>query len=98
MANQFHPPIDIGFIDSKRATPDANSGPNADANYTTNFGELESIRTIRTALNTYDPKTYPAAVLNTMTVNDMVFAWRQTSSLLNAKGISDYMLRQGVQP
>lgn len=94
MANQYLPPIDIGFIDSKRATPDANSGANADANYTTNFGELESIRTIRGALNTFDPLTYTAAVLNTMNVNDMVFAWRQTSSTLNAKGIADYMVRQ----
>lgn len=94
MANQFHPPIDMGWIDSKRASPDANSGANADANYTTNFSELESVRTIRSALNTFDPITYTDAVLNTMNVNDMVFAWRQTSSESNAKGIANYMVRQ----
>lgn len=98
MANQYLPPLDVSFVDSRRATPDANSGANADASYLSSFGDLESIRTLRTALNTYDPKTYTQAVLNTMNVNDMVFAWRQTSSLLNAKSIADYMVRQAVQP
>lgn len=94
MALQLLPPIDIGWVDSKRASTDANSGANAAVNYTTNFAELAGVASLRTALNTFDPITYTSAVLDIMSVNDMVFAWRQTSSLLNAQGIANYIPRQ----
>lgn len=94
MANQLLPPIDVGFVDSKRASTDANSGTNADANYITNIADVRDVRALRLSLSAFDAITYTSAVLNTMSVNDMVFAWRQTSSLLNAQSIADYIPRQ----
>lgn len=98
MADEMLTPLNLAVTDSRRATPDANSGANADASYFSNWADTESIRTMRTALNTYDNKTYNTTNLNIMNANDIVFAWRQTSSLLNAKSIADYMVRQAAQP
>lgn len=66
----------------------------SDINYTTtlpNDADLASISTLRAALQGYDAFTYTNAVLDQMTVNDMIFAWR---SIRNPTSIHDKMTQQ----
>jgi len=76
MADQLNGSIDLNFTDSRKADPLYNGGANAQLNPITNYAETEDIASLRLALNTFGPNTYTAAILNTMNVNDLVFAWR----------------------
>jgi hypothetical protein len=92
MANQQLCPPELGFIDSRRATSVYNSGASAAATAIVAYSETASIATLRTALNTHSPIGYTSAVLDGMTVNDMVFAWRMCSG--NHASVSDYAIAQ----
>jgi hypothetical protein len=63
-------------------------GQTADDNL---MGDYTNIDTMRTALSTFDATTYTEAVLNTMSVNDMVFALR---SIKDPKTLADYISAQ----
>jgi hypothetical protein len=76
MADQLIGSIDLNFTDSRKATSVFFSGASAQTNPITNYAETEDIASLRTALNTFSPTTYTATMLNTMNVNDLVFAWR----------------------
>lgn len=81
-------PINVGFTDSRRADVDYSSD-------LPSYSNTASVSSMRTALNTYDPNTYTDAVLDAMTTNDMVFAWR---NITNPESIHDEMPAQEARP
>lgn len=92
MANQQMGAIDLNFTDSRKASAVYYSGANAGDNPLTNYAETVDIDALRTALSTFDSFTYTAPVLNTMSVNDMVFAWRMCRG--NHQSVADYATAQ----
>lgn len=84
---------DLNFVDSRRAVNDQGGNDTS----LTNYADTASIATLKASLSSYDSNTYTTAMLDTMNVNDLVFAWRQTSSSSNAKSIADYVPRQAVR-
>lgn len=88
MANQQSGSVDINFTDSRKADPVYNSGASASTNPLVNYTETEDVGTLRAALNTFDAFTYTNAALDTMTLNDMVFAWRACRG--NQTSITNY--------
>lgn len=68
MADLLFGSLDINFTDARK-TPTA-------TNPITNYAETEDITAIKAALNTFDAFTYTTAAMNTMSVNDLLFAWR----------------------
>jgi len=88
MADQQLGTIDVNFTDSRKATSTHYSGSSADEGALINYGETQNILTLRTALSAFDAFTYTEEVLNGMTVNDIVFAWRACRG--NEASISDY--------
>lgn len=88
MAGQYFGSIDISYVDVRRADP--NAGGIVGTN--TNFGDVASVNTLRSALNTFDPFTYTAAQMDIMNVNDLVFAWRSCRG--NQGSVSNYMPAQ----
>jgi hypothetical protein len=95
MAQKMMRPVNPvgGFVDTRRATPEY-AGGTADGSRTlTAPANLLSVTEIKAYLSTYDPFTYTAAVLDRMTVNDMIFAARHVDAS-NVKSIADYMTQQ----
>lgn len=70
MADSLIGSIDLNFTDARRPVVATGTNP------ITNYSETEDITALRTALNTFDSFTYTAANMDTMSVNDLVFAWR----------------------
>lgn len=69
--NQLRPTTKLGFVDKAR---NATGGSSAASVATpANYASTDSLRT---QLNTLAAATYTTAVLNQMSVNDMVFALR----------------------
>lgn len=84
MANTGMGPVDTGFVNSLRAEPGMGGGDSdivTPVNYT-------SVNALRSRLNTLNSTYYNSAMLNSMTVNDMVFAVRNAD---DPKTIADYM-------
>lgn len=82
--------VDLSFVNSLRAT----SAAGGNSTLLGAAGEYVSPNVLRAALNTYDPLTYPTAVLEIMTTNDMVFALRNCK---DPKTISDFLVAQTVR-
>lgn len=69
MADAFLGSVDLNFNDIRRTQGSA-------TNPITNYAETEDITALKTALAAFDAFTYTAAAMNTMTLNDLIFAWR----------------------
>lgn len=82
--------VDTEFTNSLRAVPDMGGG----ASNLTDSNDYTSVTSLRNALAAYDALTYTAKVLDTMTVNDMVFAVRNCQ---DPKTISDFIVAQTVR-
>jgi len=80
---QLSPP-DVNFVNSLRAVPDQGGSGSLLATVS-NYG---SISALRGALNTANPAYYTVARLDTLTVNDMVFALR---NIQDPQTIANYM-------
>lgn len=89
---QLNGSVDINFTDSREADPAYHSGTSAATSPLTNFSELEDVTSIRTALKTFDAFTYSDANLDIMSMNDLIFAWRQCRG--QQKSIADYIPAQ----
>jgi hypothetical protein len=94
MAQKLMRPINsMAFNDIRRATPEY-AGGTADGSRTlTAPANFLSITELKAYLTGYDAFTYTAAVLDRMTVNDMIFAARNIDAS-NVKSIADYMTQQ----
>lgn len=69
MADALLGSMDLNFTDARKTQGSA-------TNPITNYAETEDITAIKTALAAFDAFTYTAANMNTMTRNDLIFAWR----------------------
>lgn len=88
MANtQLGNVVDFDFTNSLRAV--ASMGGSDDS--LTDPADYTSITSLRTTLSTFDSLTYTSAVLDGMTVNDMVFAVR---SIQDPTTIASYVTAQ----
>lgn len=77
---------DYDFVNVNRGIP--TTGSAGSFLTSTSYG---SIAGLRTALSGFDSFTYTTDVLNKMTVNDMVFAWR---NIQDPTTIASYMTAQ----
>jgi hypothetical protein len=84
MANVMLGSPDINFTNSLKAVADMGGG-DTDLTTPVNYSSLTAIRARLTAI---DAVTYSSANLDTMTINDMVFALRNED---DPKTIADYM-------
>lgn len=73
MADNQNGPVDAGFVDKRRGRDQGTPALTESANYQT----VSNLKARLTALN---PTAYTAARLNSMTVNDMVYALRLASA------------------
>jgi hypothetical protein len=78
------------WTDSRRATDEASSESSI-----VSYEETESIDTLKTALNDYDPITYSEENLSLLNANDLMYAWRLISG--NEESFSDYQEAQESQ-
>jgi hypothetical protein len=69
MADALLGAVNLNYTDIRRTQ-------GAATNPITNYAETEDITAIKTALNTFDAFTYTAENMATMTLNDLIFAWR----------------------
>lgn len=76
------------FTDSRRSDVTYNNNLTAPTDFAGN-------ETLRSALQTADPNTYTDEVLDSMNVNDMIFAQR---SIKNPLSISDETTAQEARP
>ncbi|MGS2592239.1 hypothetical protein [Streptomyces hebeiensis] len=84
--NQLGISVDASFISAIKGLNNT-SGLTAPVDYTT-------ISALRNVLSTYDNVTYTSSMLDTMSVNDMIFAVR---NIKDPKTIADYMNVQGTR-
>lgn len=73
MANNQVGAVDTGFVDKRRARDHGTPGLTEYANY-------GQVSTLRTRLNGLSATSYTTARLDSMTVNDMVYALRVASA------------------
>lgn len=72
MADNQMGPIDTGFVDKRRGRSHEGVTLSEQANYS-------SITSLKTRLTALAPTVYTTAKMNTMSVNDLVFALRNAS-------------------
>lgn len=87
MADQQLGTINLNWTDARKSNSISGTST-AQEGSLLNFADTQNILTLRTALNTFDPFTYTQTVLNQMSVNDMLFAWRAAKG--NQASISNY--------
>lgn len=80
--NQIGTHVEFNFVNSKKAIPLQNGN-----NDLTDASDYISINAMFTFLAGFDPITYTSAVLENMSVNDLVFAVR---SIEDPTSISNY--------
>lgn len=73
MADAQMGPIDTGFVDKRR-------GRTQDGVVLAETANFSSVATLKARLTALKPSQYTTAKLNTMTVNDMVYALRVESA------------------
>lgn len=81
MADALLGSVDLNYTDIRRTQ-------GAATNPITNYIETEDITAIKAALAAFDAFTYTTANMATMTLNDLIFAWRACRG--QQAGITDY--------
>lgn len=79
--------VDRNFTNIQQTIPTSGSS----GSYLSVAGNYASVFAMRSALQTFDPFTYTNAVLDIMSMNDIVFALR---SVQDANTIASYMPNQ----
>lgn len=82
----------IGFVDSRKADPQFQSGVFDELDPIENYGDTEDFIGLKQALVNFDQFTYSAQNMEKMSLNDLIFAWRVCRG--NEKSIADYMPAQ----